>query len=276
MIRPTVMEIATALDRPQILSASVIDTGQNNLVLDGDGLIVRVPRHDQARADLVREVGILAALAPQLPLPVPAPELRTMGAYAVAIHPKLPGKPLLSLAELDEAQRRELAGRLAEFLRTLHSLPVELLPNRAADPFAEWRHMLDEVEAKVFPLVSDDIGRRIAQRFRRFLAGGDGHPAEAIIHGDFGTGNILVENGRISGVIDFAGCGIGDPAYDFASLSAGLGDEFVALMQPHYVGIAAMRDRIRFYRSTFALLDVLHGLEHGDGDALNAGLDTVM
>ncbi|MDH4987983.1 hypothetical protein QEZ47_21175 [Aminobacter anthyllidis] len=78
--------------------------------------------------------------------------------------------------------------------------------------------------------------------------------------------------GKLSAVIDFAGCGEGDPAYDLASLSAGLGDEFLALMAPQYPGIAVIRDRITFYRSTFPLLDVLFGVDHGDSAALEAGL----
>ncbi|GAB7106709.1 hypothetical protein JCM4814A_50230 [Streptomyces phaeofaciens JCM 4814] len=33
-------------------------------------------------------------------------------------------------------------------------------------------------------------------------------------HGDLHTGNLLVEGGRLSAVIDFGGLGIGDPACD--------------------------------------------------------------
>ena len=36
----------------------------------------------------------------------------------------------------------------------------------------------------------------------------------AWIHGDLQSGNLLVVNGRLSGVIDFGGLGVGDPACD--------------------------------------------------------------
>jgi aminoglycoside phosphotransferase (APT) family kinase protein len=36
------------------------------------------------------------------------------------------------------------------------------------------------------------------------------------LHGDISTGNLLVDNGRLSAVIDFSGVCIGDPACDFA------------------------------------------------------------
>lgn len=277
MTRPTLQQIAEALHAPEMLSASVIDTGQNNHVLASATLIVRIPRHSQEQGDLVWEARVLAALAQLLPLPVPATQLHTIGKHMAAVHARLPGKPLLSLAGLDDGQKRDLAHSLAAFLRALHAIPLDVLPAPVADDhLAEWRDLFVEVEAKLFPLVPHDIAVSIRERFESFLATGYERLRRTIIHGDFGTGNILVEGGRVSGVIDFAGCAVGDPAYDFASLSAGLGDGFVALMEPHYPGIPAMQDRIGFYRSTFALLDVLFGLEHGDANALEAGLATLM
>ena len=269
-MHPTVQEIAEALHAPEMLSAMIIDSGQNNFVIDTGDLIVRVPRHDEARHDLAREAGILAVLAPRLPLPVPTPQLRTVGAHVVAVHCKLPGQPLLSLDGMTDTQKLELAGELALFLQALHAIPVGLLPaETAADPMAEWRALRDQLEAKALPLLPAAVGNSIRARFDRFVGQALVTP-RTITHGDFGTGNILVDNGKVSGIIDFAGCGIGDPAYDLASLSAGLGDEFLALMAPP--GIAAMAERINFYRSTFPLLDMLFGIDHGDAAAREAGL----
>lgn len=272
MTQPTAREIAEALHQPELLSAAVIDSGQNNRILDTGQLIVRIPRHEEARRDLAREAAILSVLAPRLPLPVPVPEVRTVGAYVVAVHRKLPGEPLLSLDGMDVAQTQDLACDLALFLRALHALPHDILPAVApTDPMAEWRDLLDQLEAKALPLLPVAVGNSIRDGFISFLGYAPGI-ARTITHGDFGTGNILVDNGKVSGIIDFAGCGEGDPAYDLASLAAGLGDDFLALMAPHYPGIAAMRDRITFYCSTFPLLDILFGVDHGDADALEAGL----
>lgn len=272
MTLPTTGEIAEALHQPELLSATVIDSGQNNRILDTGQIIVRIPRHDEARSELVREAAGLAVLAPRLPLPVPVPEVRTVGTYVVAVHRKLPGEPLLSLDGMHDAQRQELARDLARFLRALHALPLDILPPSAPiDPMAEWRDLLAQLEAKALPLLPAAVGKTIRDNFARFIGDVPAAP-RTITHGDFGTGNILVDNGKASGIIDFAGCGEGDPAYDLASLSAGLGDEFLALMAPHYPGIAAMRDRIAFYRSTFPLLDVLFGVDHDDAAALEAGL----
>lgn len=276
-MRPSLEEIAAALGRPEILTAVFIDSGQNNLVLDTGELIIRVPRHDGARRDLERETKVLAALAGRLPVPIPSVDVIILATGAVATHAKLPGTPLFTLDGMNDERRQQLADTLAGFLRALHALPVDTLgaANAADDPLAEWSELFADVDAKVLPLLPSDIAMAVQGRFERFLAGnGQPHP-RLVIHGDFGTGNILVDSGKVSGIIDFAGCAIGDPAYDLASLSAGLGDDFLAHMRRCYPGIDAMRDRIGFYRSTFPLLDVLFGLEHDDEGALNAGLETL-
>ncbi len=45
------------------------------------------------------------------------------------------------------------------------------------------------------------------------------------IHGDVSAGNLLVHEGRLSAVIDFGTCGVGDPACDLAIAWTLFGDE---------------------------------------------------
>lgn len=276
-MRASLSEIAAVLGRADVLSAVVIDTGQNSLVLDTGELIVRVPRHDQAGRDIEREAKVLAALAGRLPLAIPSVDVITLASGIIAVHAKLPGIPLLDLDGISVAGRQRLADTLAGFLNMLHALPLDTVgvPDEADDPLAEWRDLFTDVDARVLPLLPAKIATAVRHRFERFLVDSGKPLPRTVIHGDFGTGNILVDDGRVSGVIDFAGCAIGDPAYDLASLSAGLGDDFLTLMRRTYRGIDAMRDRIGFYRSTFPLLDVLFGLDHGDDGALNAGLEAL-
>jgi aminoglycoside phosphotransferase (APT) family kinase protein len=42
------------------------------------------------------------------------------------------------------------------------------------------------------------------------------HEPPVWFHGDVSPGNLLVENGRLSAVIDFGTCGVGDPSCDLA------------------------------------------------------------
>lgn len=269
---PSMADVAQALNLRTRPSNPLIASGQNNLVYDFTTVIVRVPRHADAERDLEREADILAAIRPHLPVPVPALTLHRVGEHLVSVHEKLEGEPLLSLADMALETQRNLACDLAAFLRALHALPVDILPpGSCAQPTSEWHQLFEACVADVFPRLPADAAARIRRDFEAYLAASETLP-RTIIHSDFGTGNILVRNGTLSGVIDFAGCGIGDPAYDFASLAAGLGDGFIALMPEHYPGLAAMQTRMAFYRCTFPLLDVLFGLRHGDTQALNAGL----
>ena len=55
------------------------------------------------------------------------------------------------------------------------------------------------------------------------------------IHGDFAVGNILIKDNKLSGVIDFGGTAMGDPACDlviaWTYLSSRARDVFVAEMR---------------------------------------------
>jgi aminoglycoside 2''-phosphotransferase len=255
--------------------AAMIGLGQNNIAYDLDGVIVRVPRHPEAERELERETHVLAILRPLLPTPVPALELRNIGERRVSVHSKLRGDPLSDITGLNDRERSNLAADVGGFLNALHSIPLShwsLEP--IAHPSSEWREFLDRCEAQVFPIIPACRVVNLRKRFIDFLAVCASLPL-SIIHGDFGTGNILIDQGRLSGVIDFSGCGPGDPAYDVASLAAGFGDDFADLVMSHLPKQKGMRERIEFYQSTFPLLDILHGLKTKDKEALHAGLLSV-
>lgn len=258
-----------ALIGSRSVSATVIEAGQNNRVLDFGDRIIRVPRHAGAEAALRREAGLLGRLRPDLPVAIPDVRIVESGIGVIAVHDRLPGEPFQSLDGFGEADRQRLARDLASFLRALHSLPAETIADGRRED--TWQELADRLPADVLPRLSPGARSAVGAAFRRFAERAEDLPT-AVIHGDFGTGNILAERGRVTGVIDFAGCGLGDPAYDLASLAAGLGDSFVSRLQPHYPDLPAMAGRIAFYRGTFPLLDMLFGLDHGDEATLADGI----
>ncbi len=97
--------------------------------------------------------------------------------------------------------------------------------------------------------------------------------APALIHGDFGTANLLFDPARerISGVIDFDGVCIGDPATDVAALMS-YGEDFIGRFAREYGCSRAMLARADLYRGTFALQEALFGVEHDDPDAFTDGI----
>ncbi|WP_225768736.1 phosphotransferase family protein [Inquilinus sp. Marseille-Q2685] len=250
-------------------SATIVEAGQNNRVLDFGDRIVRVPRHAGAEAALRREAGLLGRLRPALPIAIPDVRVIESGIGAIAVHDRLPGEPFHSLDGFGEADRERLALALAIFLRSLHGLPAEVVGDGRRED--TWQELASRLPADVLPRLSPTTRSAVDAAFRRF-AGRAGDLPVAVIHGDFGTGNILADRSRVTGIIDFAGCGLGDPAYDLASLAAGLGDEVLRRLQPHYPGLPAMAGRIAFYRATFPLLDILFGLDHRNEGALADGV----
>lgn len=266
-------QITETLGMPAGTPATLLGAGQNNLVYDVGGELVRLPRHATAENELEREARVLAVLKPLLPAPIPALRVCRSGQRVFSVHPRIQGEPLSTLRVLTAEQQRGLAADLGGFLRALHAVPAALLPDLAeALPSMEWDDLRSRCEALAFPLLAPRAVSRLRRAFDDFLAVCDALP-RSVLHGDFGTGNILIHEGRLSGVIDFSGCDLGDEAYDYASLAAGLGDAFVDTMLNRFQMREGFRDRMRFYRLTFPLLDILHGVEHGDRETLHAGVE---
>ncbi|WP_246802197.1 phosphotransferase family protein [Ensifer sp. ENS06] len=264
--------IVAELGLPSEPPAVLIGSGQNSVAYELDGRILRLARHCGAQRDLVREAAALRAVRPLLPVPVPDLEVRRIDGQFVSLHAKILGEPLSDLTGLRIGAQRVLAADLAAFQKALHSLPIDSVEAEPAEAsLSEWNGLLAQCEAVAFPLLSPDVVTGLRKRFSDFLATCDALP-QCLIHGDFGTGNILVDRGRLSGVIDFSGCGPGDPAYDFASLAAGLGDPFVDLVLAHFSPATAARDRMGFYRMTFPLLDILYGVENCHPETVRAGV----
>ncbi len=143
------------------------------------------------------------------------------------------------------------------------------------DTYKECADIYARMRAKLFPHMRPDARTWAAGHFEAYLgdARNFAYPP-ALKHGDFGPSNILYdgEARRVSGIIDFGGAGLGDPAYDFAGLLSGYGEPFVQRCCPFYLGLEGMLDRVRFYRGTFALLEALFGVENGDPEAYRDGM----
>ncbi len=254
-------------------SPSVIEGGQNALVLDFGSHIVRVARYPGQEQVFRREATVLTLLASRLPLPVPAISLRDVEGTLVAVHEKLPGTPLFILSNLDPAQVGAIAGQLAGFLRSLHRIPVTSLA-QAGVPVEDatfWEQWLATVRIRLYPLVERDAAKRFDRQATMFLADYHDNPF-GLKHGDFGGGNILADDSGITGIIDFGSVAIGDVASDIAGLAASYGDPFLELITETYPEVHAMKLRVAFYRLAFAAMEALHGLEHDDAGALQAGL----
>ncbi|WP_328324275.1 phosphotransferase [Kribbella sp. NBC_00382] len=173
--------------------------------LDGEWLN-REPRREEVRPRLLAETRLMPWLAPQLPVPVPVPEQTQYGVR----HRVLVGQPL-------EAGSTELGRQLGKFLSALHAIdPAEAAAQGAVDAAtarAAKAVFLDECRAQVIPLLPEHTHQTALELLDRVA-----NTRTALVHADLGSEHILVQDGRIGGIIDWTDAEIGDPALDLSWL----------------------------------------------------------
>jgi aminoglycoside phosphotransferase (APT) family kinase protein len=199
------------------LPVTVLANGWDNLSCRlGDQLLVRLPRRAVA-AELVRnEQRWLPVLAPRLPLAVPVPVRTGVPAMGYpwywSIVPYLPG---LVAAACPPADPAETASVLGGFLGALH---VPAPPEAPANPVrgVPLASRDGAFTARVRQLGGAIDGTAAMRAWQVAVAAPPWDRPPVWLHGDLHPANILVSEGRISGVIDFGDITSGDPATDLA------------------------------------------------------------
>jgi aminoglycoside phosphotransferase (APT) family kinase protein len=221
-------ELVTRLLRqhaPQLVDLPVraSDTsGSSNWVFRlGDTLAIRLPRSDDDVAGLLKEVRWLPYLRPHLPVPVP--DVMVVGPPTEAFP-----RPWAVLSwvlgdlpsQLDVVQQGLLAESLGTFVQSLHAVDTADLPTgpetwgyRCGEPVTATIDRWAEYAADELADLFDPARVRAAWRRLRDV------PAPTTtacwVHTDLSEENLLVhEEGRLAGVIDFGGVGIGDRSVD--------------------------------------------------------------
>lgn len=204
----------------------------------GSDLSVRLP-HRPAINDIVqREQEKLAALAPFLPVAIPAVEAIGSPTEAFpgtwSVHRWLPGTHPAPDALADP---RGLAADLAAFVDAFRRIdladraPVYLGERRTRDSMVSMdsstRQALGELEGVI------DTRAALASWEESLAAPYDGR--EVWVHSDLTPTNLLVSpEGRLTAVLDFETCGVGDPSCDlfvaWNPLPAKVRDEFRAAL----------------------------------------------
>jgi aminoglycoside phosphotransferase (APT) family kinase protein len=240
-----------------------IGAGQSNvtcLVRDRDGRewILRRPpagAHDSAAHDVHREARILRALAES---PVPVPAVVATGRDEAGIDgpfylmERAPGAVLETeedAAELSPEERLGLSEHVADVLVTLHSLtPADVGLGELGRPDGYLERQIRRTERNwvLWGELSEaaaewtECHRRLVRRIPR-------QQRTSIAHGDFRLSNLLVERGRVTAVLDWELCTLGDPLADLAWLAddwKGPEDPAIAMPSPTRVGGFQHRDRL--------------------------------
>lgn len=184
----------------------------------GDGLSVRMPSGQAYVAAVEKEERVLRFLGAELPRPVPSlVALGVPGAgypHPWSVRNWLPGDTVENTPDLD---RHQLARDLGEVLRAFRSLATDAGP--AAGRHSHFRGCHPSVHSDQVDVALQELGGQVDIDLCREIwltATTSVWRTDPVwYHGDFAEGNLLVEDGRrLSAVIDFGACGIGDPACD--------------------------------------------------------------
>jgi aminoglycoside phosphotransferase (APT) family kinase protein len=201
--------IATALAGPEGRAArlrQVLLSGKDKAIVfaeaeggEGEPLIVRVALEGGAAA--AAEAGahrLLAGLhagtrAEAWPGAVPRPlGAGRAGGFAWVAETRLPGEPLSAV--MGSPNRAAFAPQASRWLEAMAA------PRSAAGPV--WAAHVRPRLLRVLAALRDPALRSaVASRVEQLL--GDARCATGLVHGDFGTRNLLVEGGRLSGLIDW-------------------------------------------------------------------------
>jgi aminoglycoside phosphotransferase (APT) family kinase protein len=211
----------------------------------GDDMNVRLPSAAHYALQVEKEQHWLPRLAPYLPLPIPAPLAigRPGRGYPWhwSVYRWLPGE---TATHAPIADLGSFATTLGEFLTALQRIDARSGPPPGQHNFFrggplavydhETRRALEALEGRI------DVAT--ARVVWELALGSAWNNAPVWFHGDVASGNLLVENGQLSAVIDFGTSGVGDPACDL-SISWTMFDE---------TSRAAFRDALPLDEETWA------------------------
>jgi len=186
----------------------------NKMYRLGKNRLVRLPRTKTSAESLKKEIEWLPFIGEKLPIPAPVP--RHVGTpsedypFPWVICDFLTGKNPNNKDEL----KQDIAARdLANFIRSLQKIEAANGPECDRGRHIKVR---DQAVQKSIPLLQDDYDPKpLKSLWKKMVAASEWRHPPVWIHGDLHSGNILACNRRISAVIDFGLCGVGDPSCDY-------------------------------------------------------------
>lgn len=260
----------------------LLGEGLGNVAFEvNDTYVFRFPKPDVNVLDLQRELLILPVVRTHSTLPVPQPHFVPLDRSYVGYR-KLPGRTLMNAAEeVPPSACAAVGSQLGAFLSGIHGIPVAEFDSSAVkheslsleDCLASARD--DYAQART------GIPTQYAPRVERFLDASppsDAWDGDAVFsHNDLGSEHILVQNGVVSGIIDWGDTAVTDPAYDFGLLYRDLGPTVLEASLERYARVhSAEKDQIRRRAHFFGRWRVLENIAYGLTPQNAAYLDAAM
>ena len=210
-----------------------VDGWDNSSFRVGQEHVARMPAADGYVPAVAKEHRWLPVLAPHLPVDVPEPVLRGEPGCGFprpwSLYGWIPGDT--AGGGVDDLSR--FAVDVAAFLIALQGVDATGAPAAGGHSFGRGgplsrytRDVHDSLASLPEGVEADAV---ITVWEAAVARPHDGPPVW--FHGDMAPSNLLVRNGRLSAVIDFGTCGVGDPACDLVLAWTYLDDEAAAVLR---------------------------------------------
>jgi aminoglycoside phosphotransferase (APT) family kinase protein len=185
----------------------------------GEHMLIRMPTAADYALKVPKEQEMLPQLAKRLSVSIPAPikmgKPSTDYPYPFSIYKWLPGKSI-NLLTLTEQEKEQLAFDMAKFLKELQAITDTSGPGPGQHNWWRGDHVsvYDKGAREQIAELVEIINASKALALWGQACATKWNKAPIWIHGDFAIGNILMDGGKLSAVIDFGGAAVGDPACD--------------------------------------------------------------
>lgn len=185
----------------------------------GEHMAVRLPSAAHYALQVEKEHRWLPKLAPLLPLPIPVP--LAMGKptdsypWHWSIYPWIEGET----AKIERiSDMSHFATSLGEFLVALQRIDATEGPQAGPHNFYRGGPLTtyDAETRQAISALKGRIDTEFVKEVWEAALATQWHGSPVWLHGDVSIGNLLVNEGQLSAVIDFGCSGIGDPACDLS------------------------------------------------------------
>ena len=195
----------TLNDIDTVQSVQVIQSGWTNITMDVKAkafdYIFRFPRNLFFAKMMVKDCIFCQFLHGKVSLNIPNMQLKMNKNRPFSMHQKIKGTSLLSqMDNLSFSQQSNIVRELSIFLKELHALPIDTMPKDIKETLGEFLDCLASVHEGDYDFAYHDVLRKMENQSHNLR----------IVHGDFHPGNILIDEGRVSGIIDFSFASISD------------------------------------------------------------------
>jgi aminoglycoside phosphotransferase (APT) family kinase protein len=208
---------------PEYVSLPIVDVEKqrhdNRTYRLGNHMLIRMPTAEDYALKVPKEQELLPQLAKRLSVSIPAPiKMGKPSAdypYPFSIYKWLSGKSI-NLLTLTDQDKEQLAFDVAKFLKELQAITDVEGPGPGqhnwwrGDHVSVYNKGVREQIAALAEII--DAPRALVLWDQACATKWDKKPVW--IHGDFAIGNILMDGGKLSAVIDFGGAAVGDSACD--------------------------------------------------------------